>query len=352
MAGSRKNTGDQAGRLTVQEVAREAGVSTATVSRVTSGQGSVSAKTRQKVEAAIERLGYRPDLTAASLRQSGARRNHSLVKVAVLTNYQRYAPYKTPAVRATVEAGKLRGFQVEHFDLTHDGPAESLLNKLYNRGYDALIFEALSWETTLDVEALSRFALVSYDRRVQEFPCHIVRYDITEVLERTWDMLTERGYQRIGLIKARFDHTHPDERVMGEISNGLLGGVPSHRRIPLFSDVSLEKQARSASFLRWLKKYQPDVVVGYGPWHLDWLAARGLSVPEDVAFVTLQDAEAPVCGWRASMQVMADHALDLIEQMLRRGIRGPHKNYLETIIRPEWVDGETLRDKVKAAPSD
>jgi len=54
---------------TLYDVARVAGVSTATVSRVVHGQGAVRAATRQRVLDAIEALGYVPDGAAQSLAQ-------------------------------------------------------------------------------------------------------------------------------------------------------------------------------------------------------------------------------------------------------------------------------------------
>ncbi|MDI5938806.1 MULTISPECIES: LacI family DNA-binding transcriptional regulator [unclassified Micromonospora] len=48
-------------RLTVREIARLAGVSVATVSRVSNGVGQVSEETRRRVQRAIEEHGYRPD---------------------------------------------------------------------------------------------------------------------------------------------------------------------------------------------------------------------------------------------------------------------------------------------------
>jgi LacI family transcriptional regulator len=58
-------------KVTLKEVARQAGVSAMTVSNVINGkEARVGAKTREKVEATIARLGYRPDLAGRSLRLS------------------------------------------------------------------------------------------------------------------------------------------------------------------------------------------------------------------------------------------------------------------------------------------
>jgi len=52
---------------TIYDVAREAGVSMATVSRVVNGNPNVKPATRKKVNEAIERLGYRPNAVARGL---------------------------------------------------------------------------------------------------------------------------------------------------------------------------------------------------------------------------------------------------------------------------------------------
>ena len=52
----------------IVDVAKQAGVSTATVSRVMSGALGVSEETRTRVNAAVKSLGYRPDLAARRLR--------------------------------------------------------------------------------------------------------------------------------------------------------------------------------------------------------------------------------------------------------------------------------------------
>ena len=54
-------------RLKLSDVAREAGVSTATVSRCLNGSDAVSAATRARVMEVVDRLGYIPDLGARAL---------------------------------------------------------------------------------------------------------------------------------------------------------------------------------------------------------------------------------------------------------------------------------------------
>jgi LacI family transcriptional regulator len=76
--------------VTLQDVAKAAGVSPKTVSRVVNNQGEISDATRLRVQAAIEQLGYRPNILARSLVNQ---RTNSLAVVAWGIDY--YGPSRT-----------------------------------------------------------------------------------------------------------------------------------------------------------------------------------------------------------------------------------------------------------------
>jgi LacI family transcriptional regulator len=76
--------------VTLRDVAKLAGVSAKTVSRVVNNQGEISQFTRRRVQAAIERLGYRPNILARSLVN---RRSDTLAVVAWRIDY--YGPSRT-----------------------------------------------------------------------------------------------------------------------------------------------------------------------------------------------------------------------------------------------------------------
>jgi LacI family transcriptional regulator len=62
-----------AARITLADVAAEAGVSVMTVSRVVNGRPGVGEDTRERVRHAIQSLGYRPNIVARGLRASSSR---------------------------------------------------------------------------------------------------------------------------------------------------------------------------------------------------------------------------------------------------------------------------------------
>jgi DNA-binding LacI/PurR family transcriptional regulator len=69
----------RAGRATIYDVARAAGVSHQTVSRLLHGYAGIRPATRERVERALKELEYRPNLAARSLATNGSRRIGALV---------------------------------------------------------------------------------------------------------------------------------------------------------------------------------------------------------------------------------------------------------------------------------
>ena len=92
----------------IKDVAREAGVSVSTVSYVLSGKRSISAKTTDKVMAAVERLGYTPDASARKMR---GMRNHIFALSAPIRGDINQAKYNAYFLQTAWQA-KNRGYDV------------------------------------------------------------------------------------------------------------------------------------------------------------------------------------------------------------------------------------------------
>lgn len=94
----------------MKDVAKLAGVSVATVSRVINQNAPVEEETRRKVEEAIKKLNYKPNLLARGLRQqSGQFRERAMPTYAVYNQYREYAKTWT-AYPGSPGKGKKLGF--------------------------------------------------------------------------------------------------------------------------------------------------------------------------------------------------------------------------------------------------
>ncbi|RBG45335.1 LacI family transcriptional regulator, partial [Xanthomonas oryzae pv. oryzae] len=119
--------------ISINDVARVAGVSKSTVSRAL-GTGPVSEDVRAKVEAAVRQTGYRPNLMARRLRsqQSGILG----VIVADIRN-----PYFTALIRAVEEVAYKAGMRVTLCNTDEDTEREALyLDLMQEERITGLIF--------------------------------------------------------------------------------------------------------------------------------------------------------------------------------------------------------------------
>lgn len=135
-------------RPDIRQVATEAGMSTATVSRVLSGRGPASAEAIRRVRAAAERLHYSPSASASSLRTD---RSMTIgVLVPTLAN-----PVFLPFLRAVEHQAQAHGYAVIVADAQHSPEVEHRqLDRLASQRVDALIVAGRAPDT----DALRRLA--------------------------------------------------------------------------------------------------------------------------------------------------------------------------------------------------
>jgi LacI family repressor for deo operon, udp, cdd, tsx, nupC, and nupG len=119
---------------TIQDVAKTAGVSTATVSRVLSAPERVAESTRERVMATVEALGYAPNVAAKNLRT--LRTDKILVTVPDISN-----PFFSQVIRGVEEAATAAGYSVLLGDTRHEPEREEQYGRMLRRKEaDGLIF--------------------------------------------------------------------------------------------------------------------------------------------------------------------------------------------------------------------
>ena len=118
---------------TIKRVARLAGVSIKTVSRVINGASYVSEETRRRVTRAIQRLNYRPNALARGL-VTGRSRSIGLI-IADIVN-----PFFPPLVRAVEDVAAARGYTVVLCDTDEDPAREhAAISVLLEKKVDGLV---------------------------------------------------------------------------------------------------------------------------------------------------------------------------------------------------------------------
>ena len=185
------------GKVTIADVAQLAGVGTMTVSRALRTPEQVSDKLREKVEAAVNELGYMPNLTASALASASS---HTIAMV---------VPNLAEAGCTEMFAGlqhvlQPAGYQIILAESRHRlEQEEKLLETLLASNIAAAIL--LSVEHNSTVRHLLKNASIPVIEigaiRTDPIDINIGIDNVAAMFELT-DMLVQRGYQNIGLLCA------------------------------------------------------------------------------------------------------------------------------------------------------
>ena len=194
-------------RPTICDVAKLAGVSHMTVSRVVRNSGNVKASTLKYVRQAIKELGYRPDpaLSALAAYRSDKPRKPD-GSVVVFLDYDG-TPYSQQVFSGVRDEALIHGYQVEYHPMSPDGKRQRQLSRtFYHRGIRGLLFGPSETELSLDGWDWKQFASVSLAALPHTPSMHAVAMDYYAGSFSACRMLQESGLSRIALaVEPRLD---------------------------------------------------------------------------------------------------------------------------------------------------
>src|SRR5467141_3750958 len=181
----------------MREVAALAKVSIKTVSRVVNGESGVSPSLARRVLAASERLNYRHNLTASSLRRSDGRSATIGVVLEDVAN-----PFSSALHRAIEDVAVTRGVLVLAGSSDEDGDRERLLVSAFaSRRVDGLIILPSSQDHSyLISERKAGTAIVFVDRPPAFLDADTVLTDNAAGVRRGVRHLVAHGHRRIGYL--------------------------------------------------------------------------------------------------------------------------------------------------------
>jgi LacI family repressor for deo operon, udp, cdd, tsx, nupC, and nupG len=273
----------------IYEVAKRAGVSTATVSRVLSRPSVVAPGTRRRVLRAVERLGYAPNSAAKNLRT--LRSGKLLVTVPDISN-----PFFSLILQGIEEAAHRAGYAVLLGDTQHNEKREERYALMLKRKEaDGLIF--LGHRLPKEAASLVRAAAPRCAPVVNgcEFSPRLgvpsVHIDNAKAAYEALDHLVGLGHRRIGAITGPLVSPLSRDRLRGATSRAKAAGA-THDLIVLHGDFSIESGVAAAEQL--LSRTNPPTAVfcfndEMAMGVMETARARGLRVPEDLSVVGFDD---------------------------------------------------------------
>lgn len=327
-----------AGRASMADVGRAAGVSAQTVSRYFSGSGYVSEKTRLRIAAAVESLGYRPNRAAGSLR---ARRTGAIGVLAVgelvhgsaqiLTGLSRGArELEQTLMHAQVDVGfEAEGWQgevrraIDHFLSV---PVDGIIVSASIPGVDEMLDDARGFVPVVNLSERPRTVVDS-----------VSTHSFTAGLDGTRHLL-ELGHTKVIHLAGPVTRNEALERELGYreameeagLDALVVGSARDWSSLPGYdAGCALDPDSFTAVFAA-----NDELALGF----MSAMEQAGRKAPGDYSLVGVDDMPAaaffspPLTTMRLDFQGVGRTSLHMMHEMIRTGRSTPRR-----VIEPEIV---------------
>jgi DNA-binding LacI/PurR family transcriptional regulator len=332
--------------VSLKDVAAAAGVSIKTVSNVVNDYPFVSAATRHRVQAVVEQLGYRPNVSARRLRngRSGV----------IALSLPELTPYFAELAELVVAIGERRGLTVL-IDQTGGRRGHERLVAAGIRANltDGTIASPLSM-TADDVKRLGQtHPIVLLGERLSHVALDHVAIDSVAAASAAVEHLADIGRRTIAAIgTARRPSGTVAQRQRGYLNALRRRGLERGRALQ--GDVVLFHRQDGYDAMVALLERRPDLdavfcfndLLALGA--LRALREAGRRVPDDVAVVGFDDIEEcrfsapPLTSIRPDKVAVAEHAVDLLCRRIDGTESGQAQELLppyELVVRASTVGG-------------
>jgi LacI family transcriptional regulator len=279
-----------ASTMTIKDVARLAGVSSMTVSRVINGSERVSPATRQRVEEAIDELGYVPSRLARGLiRQKTGTLALIVPDVA--------NPFFTLVVRGAEEVARRADYRLLLCDTRSDLELErEVIEEMLAHRVEGIAIAPVSDRSRAHLRRLAKFGVpfVLIDRTVEGVDSDLIVGDNEGGARRLVTHLLELGHRRIGLIVEADDVSTARHRRQGYESALAAAGVRIDESLIVRASADPSGGFDGMRRLLTLDERPTAVfavnnLVALGV--IEAVRDAGLEVPDDVALVCFDDIQ-------------------------------------------------------------
>ena len=336
---------------TIGDVAKRAGVSTATVSRVINDAGNVNAATRDRIERAIQDLHYVPNVAARSLRSK--RTSTIALLVPDITN-----PFWTTVARGVEDVAQGGGYSVLLCN-TDENPTKQLayLDVVLSQRVDGVIVAPYDADArNLNKLRDREMPTVIIDRRINGWEVDSVYGDSVGGARALVQHLIRQGHTRIAILTGPPNTSTSEDRVAGYRLALSEANLPIDERLIRRGEyrvASGEQMARQL-FDEGLKPtaiFAANNAIAMGV--MDALQRRGLRVPQDIALVCFDELP-EASRFFPFLTVVAQPAYDmgmnaaqlLISRLDAEVSLQPRQVVLPTRLIKRYSCGEHLADNI------
>ncbi len=321
--------------VTLRDVAREAGVSVSTASRVLNGQPFVSPGVRERVLHASERLGYRPDVAARAMR-TGSTGAIGLV-VSDISN-----PLFASIARGADLALSPLGYALMVANSANDTEHEAeLIAAFRQRRLDGLMIAAADETASGLAQRVDSFqAAVLLDRDVAGSRADAVLSDHAAGFAEAIRHLAGLGHRRIALIAGTSLQRGSRVRIATYVEEIGRLRLDRDERLLREGERTVEDGYRAVGEILALPDPPTAIVAGNNQLFAGMFAALrdlGVRIPQDVSVVACEETELtalhmpPLDVVRRDLEELGSHAATLLLERLAAPRRRARRVVLPTV---------------------
>lgn len=336
-------------RVRLKDIAKLANLSVSAVSMALNNDTSMSKQTAERVKRIANEMGYAPDPALAALSAYRSKRKiHTHYSViGMVTNWSTKDGWSGQANQQEVIRGAEKravelGYTLQLFWAKEGGVSGNRFTQiLRTRGIRGLILAPFEDnDDTIDID-WKQFSVVTISRPSQYTTFHHVVQNHYMDLLNCWEKLIERGYRRVGLvlqdeIASRWSYQWEAAHLVSTKLHASEQDVIPTLRVRGPDEVS--------DIRKWLRKYRPQVVISRCNHFLEAAKAEGISVPEDMGYISLDTSEddSSAVGIHYRRDALGAASVDVLNSLLHRNHTGPLDISVGTQIDGDWQEGDTL----------
>lgn len=279
--------------MNIKDIARIAGVSSATVSRVINDSGYVSDKTREKVTETIKKYDYVPNLTARSL----SKKVSSYIGVVIPDIENEFFSKMTTGISTVAGSGE---FNIQLLNSNENVEIENkFLQGIVGHDLAGLIIAPVACDNIYCKEKLNSLhkqglPIVLIDRDIDGLKLPSVFVDNINSSFEAVKALIDEGHKKIGIIKGTMNSKPGRERYLGYLKALEYAGIEIKSEYIVQGDFRLEGAYQACKSLIDLKDPPTAIFSSNNFSTLGCIKAfneKGLKLSEDISLIGFDDIE-------------------------------------------------------------
>jgi len=275
--------------VTIKDVAKAAGVSKSTVSRVFSNSGNYSDDTRRKVLEAAERLNYKKNIIATAMKTKETKNIGLIIykeQKPILSH-----PFYAPIIEAIVDSSQKRGYSI--IIATDQDIEGSAAEPLLEKRVDGIIFASFVHSQIIKKCKDLGLPLVLLNCSL-DLDVSFVKADNYVGAYEAVAYLINKNYRKIGFLSGPLENNNYYERYRGYLAALNDYNIPLRENLIRFGEATISEGTRLMDSILDTGEVPRAIfascdMIAIGA--IKSIKRAGLKIPQDVAVIGFEDIE-------------------------------------------------------------